>query len=97
MFSRSTTRTVVFRFPFELSAVDGALPAGSYEIQTEEELIPGLSFEAYRRISTTISLDTSTRVASSRQIVSIDPAELELALKRDASSGSPVESNNVEE
>jgi hypothetical protein len=28
------------------------LPAGTYEVVVEEELIPGLSFEAYRRTAT---------------------------------------------
>ena len=96
MLSRTTTKTVVFKFPFALSAVDGPLPPGPYEITSEEELIPGLSFLAYRRTSTTITLDIRTGLYTGRQVVTIDPGELEMALKRDATIASEADQNNSE-
>jgi len=40
---RSTERTLTFRRPFSLSAVDGPLPAGRYRVITEEEPLEGRS------------------------------------------------------
>jgi hypothetical protein len=51
-------------------------------VDTEEELIEGLSFPAYRRIATTIFLPTRLGAASG-EVVGIDPGELASALARD--------------
>ena len=53
---RTSSKTVVFTRPFSLTGVDEVLPAGSYVVQTDEELIEGLSFLSYRRIATAIIL-----------------------------------------
>ena len=76
---RSTTRNVTFRHAFSLQGVDGLQPPGTYAVETDEEQIPGLSFLAYRRITTTITLP----VRNTRQMSTIDPADLESALARD--------------
>jgi hypothetical protein len=49
---RTSSKTVTFRQPFLLKGVDRLLPAADYRVVTDEELIEGLSFPAYRRIST---------------------------------------------
>jgi hypothetical protein len=49
---RTTTTRVTFRHPFSIRGADGALPPGIYAVETQEEQLPGLSFLAYRRIST---------------------------------------------
>ena len=50
-----TTRTAIrFARPFVLAGVDGEQPAGTYEIETDEELQAGLSFPVYRRVETRI-------------------------------------------
>lgn len=65
-----------------MSAVDEVLPSGTYTVDTDEELIDGLSFLAYRRIATLLHLPfTSNRGVS--EVIVIDPLELEAALKRD--------------
>jgi hypothetical protein len=46
---RTTTKTVRFRRPFCLKGVDRLLPPADYRVMTDEELIEGLSFPAYRR------------------------------------------------
>jgi hypothetical protein len=66
-----------------LTAVDGPIDAGTYVVETREETIEGASFVGYRRISTAITIASKTYGASSRQVVEIDPVELECALKRD--------------
>ena len=66
-----TTRTVlVFDSAFRLKALGRELPAGSYTIETDEELIEGLSFPAYRRAG----LDHLRAHPSRRLGVGRDPA-----------------------
>ena len=84
MTERVTHTTVTFRHPFELAGVEGERPAGTYAIETTEAPIAGLSFLAYRRVSTTIDLPSNLSAMLSRQLVDIDPRDLEAALKRDA-------------
>jgi len=84
MDERVTSRAATFVRPFSLSGVDGELAAGSYTIETVEEPIAGLSFLAYRRVSTAVVL--SANGGRSRQIVTIDAQELAAAEARDASS-----------
>ena len=55
MSTRTTGKTVTFAYPFLLRGVDRTLPAGDYRVVTDEELIEGLSFPVYRRVSTMIS------------------------------------------
>ena len=61
------------------------LPAGGYRVATDEELIEGLSFPAYRRASTMIFVPAQS--ASSVEMVAIDPQELRAAQERDQSDG----------
>ncbi len=74
--------TDYFARPFRLCGVDRVLAAGSYEVHTEEELIEGLSFPVYRRVSTVIFVPGE--IASSLEMVAIDPLDLAAAQDRDA-------------
>lgn len=82
MESRTTTELVEFNRPFLLSSRSGPLPAGCYRVETEEEMLDGISFPAWRRTSMTITRHglTSGRLA---QALSITPAELAAALAVD--------------
>jgi hypothetical protein len=80
---RTSRQTVMFKRPFCVSGMSGEQPAGSYAVDTDEELIEGLSFPAYRRIATTIFLPTRPG-ASSGEALRIDPGDLAAALERDA-------------
>lgn len=80
MSMRTTNRTVVFARPFSLTGIDGPLPAGAYEIQTDEESIDSVSFLAYRRIATLLSV----RHHGETQWHAIEPTELDAALFIDA-------------
>jgi hypothetical protein len=84
MIARSLSKTVAFSKPFLLKGVDRTLPAGDYRVVTDEDLIEGISFPAYRRVSTMIFVPASTHGTSSVEMVTIDPADLEAALGKDA-------------
>jgi hypothetical protein len=83
---RTSHKTVTFTRPFALSALDEVQAAGTYTVETEEELLPGLSFPAWRRIATLIFLPSRPGGAFVEQVVNIDPLELEAAQARDAAS-----------
>ena len=72
---------VIFSNPFLLKGVDRILPAGNYRIVTDEELIEGISFPAYRRVSTMIFVPGAHR--GSVEMVTIDPLDLRIALDQD--------------
>ena len=58
---RSLRETVTFKHPFRIRGVDRLLPAGAYEVITDEEMIEGLSFAAFRRIATMIVVPVAAR------------------------------------
>jgi len=82
---RTRRAEVTFRFPFSLGGVDNELPAGTYTIETDEELLEQMSFPAYHRIATSIIVPRGT---GSYQKFRIDPADLEAAQQRDAEKDS---------
>jgi hypothetical protein len=75
---------VTFRHPFALKGADGILPAGDYRVLTDEELIDGLSFLAYRRVATLIFPLAVRR--DSPGMLTVDPHDLAAALERDQAS-----------
>ena len=87
MTNRTSNSTVSFRNPFILGDIDEVFPAGDYNVETEEELIDGLSFLAYRRKSTFITLLADPRKPGITQTLTVDPGVLDDALKRDENSG----------
>lgn len=78
---RSSRQAVTFARPFRLDAIGWELPPGTYDIDTHEELLPGLSFAAYRRILTTITLEDPATLM--RQVTEINPDDLAAALRKD--------------
>jgi hypothetical protein len=83
MSMRTTRKTVIFSNPFSLESVGRVLPAGNYEVMTDEELIDGLSFPAYRRVATMVLAPTQSSQASSIEMLTIDPLDLAAAMERD--------------
>ena len=79
--TRTRRRFLTFSRGFELRGVDYPLPAGSYEIINDEELIEGLSFPVYRRVSTWIMARRSPDAAT--EMISIDPDDLAKVQARD--------------
>ena len=82
MIARTQRRTVEFRRAFLLKGVDRILPAGKYDIVSDEELIEGLSFPVYRRVSTIIFVPAAAQ-ASAIEMVTVDPRDLQSAQDRD--------------
>ena len=80
---RTTSRTVTFVRPFNLSATDEVQPAGTYTVETDEELLQASSVPAHRRIATLLRLERTTGTVQT-QIVETNPVELAGALARDA-------------
>lgn len=89
MATRTTSRTVAFSRPFMLSGIGGMQPAGTYTVETDEELVQEISFPVYRRTATLMLLPPQPGGAVLAQIATIDPLELEVALERDALKGLP--------
>jgi len=81
---RTSRNSVTFTRPFSLSGIDDEQPAGTYTVETDEELLPGLSFPAYRRIATLIFLHPRRGGPIVEEVVNIDPLELQAAQERDA-------------
>jgi hypothetical protein len=76
---------MTFARPFTLKGVDRILPPGDYRVLTDEELIEELSFPVYRRVSTMIFVPTES--ASSVEMVTVDPLDLQAAQERDLNHG----------
>jgi hypothetical protein len=86
MTTRSRTETIRFSYPFRIKGVERTLPAGTYDIVSEDELIEGLSFPCYRRVSTFIMAPAAPPYQSSMEMVSIAPLDLADAQRLDASA-----------
>ena len=80
---RTTRKTVTFKRPFSLSGVDKVQPSGTYTVDTDEELIDGLSFLVYRRVATLLHLPSTSSRVGVTELVTVNPLELEAALKTD--------------
>ena len=88
MTTRSKQKTVVFVHPFLLKGIGRTLPAGEYDVLTAEELIEGLSFPVYRRVSTMMIVPAPRTAAV--EMLAIDPGELQTMLDRDAAMHEPI-------
>lgn len=82
MLNRTRREDRVFRRPFLLKGWTEPQPAGRYTVETEEELIEGVSFPAYRRVSTTITR-LATRAGALIQAIPVDPRDLDRAQAAD--------------
>lgn len=77
---RTTKSTVTFHHPFILNDKVGELPAGSYDIEMDEEEMAAANRIVYRRVATHLYV----RTESSMRVLTIDPEDLATALERDA-------------
>jgi len=80
---RTTKKTVNFTRPFSLEGSDEQFPEGTYVIETDEELLEGISFPVYRRILTLIHLHPERKFPGRQRTMTIDPNALDAALARD--------------
>nr|WP_308239823.1 hypothetical protein [Azospirillum argentinense] len=77
---------MTFSHPFMLTGIDGVQPAGTYTVETDEELVDGLSFPVYRRVATVILLPVRAGGTTLAQSATIDPLDLERAEQADAAT-----------
>jgi hypothetical protein len=84
--TRSRRETVHFKHSFRLRGVDRLLPAGPYEVITDEELIEGLSFPCFRRVATLMMIPGAAPRHSAMEMISISSVDLSDAQREDASA-----------
>lgn len=77
---RTRTKTITFVRPFVLSGMDEVLPAGDYQVETDEKLIEGVSFLAYRRVSVRIYLPSPGGNPALTRIVVLPPGAFDATL-----------------
>ena len=81
---RSRHETVTFKHPFHLRGIARELPAGAYDVVTDEETIDGLSFEVWRRVATMITVPVEG-LRGATELLSIGSVDLADAIAADAS------------
>ena len=81
---RSRREIVTFKHPFQIRGIDRLLPAGAYEVVTDEEMIEGLSFASFRRIATMIMVPAASSRGSAMEMLSIGSVDLSDAQRSDA-------------
>ena len=84
MTMRSRRETITFQHPFRIKGIDRLLPPGAYQVITDEEMIEGLSFAAFRRVATMIRIPAETGRAV--EMISIGSVDLADAQRIDASA-----------
>lgn len=82
--TRSRRETIVFKHPFRMASIERLLPAGAYEIVTDEEMIEGLSFPVFRRVATMMLVPAEAPNSSAVEMISIGSIELSDAQRIDA-------------
>lgn len=84
---RSRKETMVFVHPFCVKGVGRTLPAGTYDIISEDDLIEGLSFPCYRRVGTFIMAPGEPPYQSSIEMIEVAARDLADAKRIDAIAG----------
>jgi hypothetical protein len=84
MTERTICSTVTFVHPFTVRGVEGVRQAGTYAVETDEELILGLNFDAFRRGTTFLFLPGGTGGSIVNEVVNVAQSDLQEALANDA-------------
>lgn len=84
MTMRTRRETVIFKHPARIKGIERLLPAGAYEVVTDEEMIEGLSFPSFRRIATMIMVPGAPPHHHSMEMIEIGSVDLADAQHRDA-------------
>ncbi len=84
MKNRTTEKIVTFQNCFSFSGYAKTLPAGSYKVVIEEDILDGLTFTAHRRTQVSLYLPPDPRHPGQSDVITLrDPRELDAALARD--------------
>ena len=84
MTMRTRRETVTFKHPVRINGIERLLPAGAYEVVTDEEMIEGLSFPSFRRVATMIMVPGAPPHRHSMEMLAISSIDLADAQHRDA-------------
>lgn len=84
MTMRTRRETVTFKHPARIKGIERLLPAGAYEVVTDEEMIEGLSFPSFRRVATLIMVPGSPPHHHSVEMLAVTSIDLADAQHRDA-------------
>ncbi|HEY1710877.1 MAG TPA: hypothetical protein VGG10_21615 [Rhizomicrobium sp.] len=92
---RTATSQVTFARPFVLGGFETVQPAGTYTVDTEDEQIEGISFPAWRRVSTVMQLGPHLGAI---EYIAVDPKHLQEALIRDCAQpvGTPAKPSSTD-
>lgn len=83
MTNRTSQVTVKFSHAFVLPGFERPQPPGDYRIDYDEEQIEGVSWQVWRRTGAFIHLPAIAVKGSKRQMLPVDPSDLDTALKMD--------------
>lgn len=81
---RTTTKLVTFAKPFVIN--DQTFPGGSYVIDMDDQILDGVSFQAYRRVLTLLHIKATPAHPGEQRTLVINPKELEALLEEDRRS-----------
>jgi hypothetical protein len=84
--TRSRRETLTFKHPFRLEGIDRTLPAGHYDVVTDDKMIEGLSFAVFRRVATMITVPCAPPHHASVEMISIGSIDLANAQRNDAAA-----------
>lgn len=79
MISQTTHKSVIFSEPFQLPEFETSLPAGTYDVETEEEVLEGNVHTAFRRRTTTLRIRNGAAIERHP----VNPEHLDAAWERD--------------
>jgi hypothetical protein len=77
--TRTVRTEVTFASPFTLKPIEGILPAGSYDVEVDEEELVGMHSSAFVRVATLFTVD---RGGMSR-VYRVQGSDLDAALIKD--------------
>ena len=83
MTTRTSQATMTFTHQFQLDGFSGLQPPGEYRVDTDEELIEGLSFIAYRRVAALLHLPAIAAPQDRVQVVILAPSALDAMMEHD--------------
>ncbi len=95
MSSRTARSTVTFAHPFRIAGYEDDLPAGNYQVDVDEDLLEGPSFEAYRETGSYLLVGSRAGGGGCAEMRPIDPRDLEAALARDRAQSDQWESSDA--
>lgn len=91
MVIRTTHTQVTFNAPFTLPELDGVQPAGTYDVETDDEAFEGNERTVFVRVATALRVRSSGLTST----VTVNPTGLQAALDRDAASSLIAGENEV--